>query len=265
MRTCTLWRAWVARVGELVRRGFDVTLVDPSPHLYYSGMATGVISGAYGPEEHRIDVRRLVPEGGGTFVEGRVTEIRSADRAFVLDSGDTVPYDTASVSLGSEVSRGDPTGGEARAIRVKPVENTKEIRCRLLDFGENRTPNVLVVGGGAAGCEIAANTLTLLKKLHFGGELIIAQSGEALLPRAPKKAQKEISRFLRERGAQVLTRTSITRLGAGTAWTAGGRGIPCDLPVLATGVSPPDIFRASGLPAGGDDGLRGEPLPAKHR
>ncbi len=40
----------LTRVGELVRRGFDVTLVDPSPHLCYSGMATGVLSGTYAPK-----------------------------------------------------------------------------------------------------------------------------------------------------------------------------------------------------------------------
>ncbi|MDQ3184321.1 MAG: pyridine nucleotide-disulfide oxidoreductase, partial [Actinomycetota bacterium] len=82
----------LARTGDLVRRGLDVTLVDLSPHLYYSGMATGVISGAYAPEEHRIDIRRLVEEGGGSFVEGRITEIRTENREFVLEDGSTVPY-----------------------------------------------------------------------------------------------------------------------------------------------------------------------------
>ena len=90
----------LARAKELVRRGFDLTLVDRSPYLYYSGMATGVISGVYAPGEHRIDIRRLVEEGGGRFVEGRITEIRTENREFVLDDGRTVPYDAASVCLG---------------------------------------------------------------------------------------------------------------------------------------------------------------------
>ncbi len=137
----------LGRVGELVRRGFDVTLVDPSPHLYYSGMATGVISGAYAPDEYRIDVRRLVEEGGGTFVEGRVTEIRSKDREFVLESGYTVPYDVASVCLGSEIPRDGPTEHAMNGLPVKPVTNTGEMRDRLLVLSEDRAPKVLVVGG----------------------------------------------------------------------------------------------------------------------
>jgi NADH dehydrogenase FAD-containing subunit len=40
-----LYALW--RTGELTRRGFDVVLIDPFEHLYYSGMATGVLSGSY--------------------------------------------------------------------------------------------------------------------------------------------------------------------------------------------------------------------------
>ncbi|MDQ3318453.1 MAG: pyridine nucleotide-disulfide oxidoreductase, partial [Actinomycetota bacterium] len=82
----------LARTQELVGRGFDVTLVDRSPYLYYSGMATGVISGAYAPDEHRIEVRRLVEEGGGRFVEGRIVEIRAKNSEFVLADGRNIPY-----------------------------------------------------------------------------------------------------------------------------------------------------------------------------
>ncbi len=42
------------RTGELVGRGYDVVLVNPSRHLFYSGMAT---------LKHRID-RRFIAEYG---------------------------------------------------------------------------------------------------------------------------------------------------------------------------------------------------------
>lgn len=244
----------LARTKELVGRGFEVVLVDRSPHLYYSGMATGVISGAYGPDEHRIDVRRLVEEGGGTFVEGRIEEIRAGNREFVLGDGRTVPYDAASVCLGSEVAR--PGLGENGAIGVKPVANTAEIRRRLMDLAEDRAPGLLVVGGGAAGCEVAANALALLDRLGVRGGVTLAERSDTLLPAAPRKARREILVVLRGRGAKVLTNTSVTRLGDGVAWTSDGREIPCDLPVLAVGVSPPGMFRDSGLPTDEAGGLR---------
>ncbi len=141
----------LARVGELTRRGFDVTLVDRSPYLYYSGMATGVISGAYAPDEHRIDIRRLVEEGGGRFVQGRIAEIRTENRELVLENGQTVPYDAASVCLGSEIQRSGVVENVAGVVAVKPVVNTLEIRRRLLTLGKDRAPRILVVGRGRRG------------------------------------------------------------------------------------------------------------------
>ncbi|MDP9410944.1 MAG: FAD-dependent oxidoreductase [Actinomycetota bacterium] len=231
----------------MTRRGFDVTLVDLSPYLYYSGMATGVISGAYAPEMHRIDIRRLVEEGGGSFIQGRITEIRTANREFVLENGYSVPYDVASVCLGSKVSRTGVAENGAGAIRIKPVVNTVEIRRRLMALGRDRAPRVLVVGGGAAGCEVAANALALLGRLGLEGELTVVQGSESLLPNAPKRAQKELLGFLQQRGVNVLTNTVVTDLGDGVAWTTQGK-IPCDMQVLAVGVSPPEVFRDSRLP-----------------
>lgn len=229
-------------------------LVDRSPHLYYSGMATGVISGAYAPDEPRIDVRRLVEAGGGEFIQGRIGWIQATDRELVLDTGETVPYDAASFCLGSEVVS-SAAQSEADIVRVKPVGGLGEVRRRLLAFDEGRAPKLLVVGGGAAGCEVAANALALLDGSDLEMNLTLIHDGESLLPGAPKRARTLILRFLRERGAKVLTNTSVTHLGSGAAWTDDGREVPYDLAVLAVGVSRPDLFRASGLPAGEGGGL----------
>ncbi|MBA2783748.1 MAG: FAD-dependent oxidoreductase [Rubrobacteraceae bacterium] len=245
----------LARTGKLVRRGFDVTLVDRSPYLYYSGMATGVISGVYAPDEHRIDLRRLVEEGGGKFVEGRITEIRAKSKELVLETGEEIRYDAASFCLGSEIPWDGLAEDETGVVRVKPIENTNEIRRRLLAFDGDRAPRVLVVGGGAAGCEVAANTLALLDRLGLEGDLTVVHEGESLLPSAPKRARAQILRSLRERGAKVLASTLVTHLGDGVARTDNGREIPYDLSVLSVGVSPPGVFRASGLPTGDNGGL----------
>jgi NADH dehydrogenase FAD-containing subunit len=148
----------------------------------------------------------------------------------------------------------EPARENGSIIRVKPVENAREIRDRLRDFRGERPPKVLVVGGGAAGCEVAANVLVLFARLG-GGELTLVHGGASLLPSAPKRARAEISVLLRSRGARVLTDTRIVRLGDGAARTAAGQEIPYDLAVLATGISPCSLFRASELPTADGGGL----------
>lgn len=238
------------RTGELTARGFDVVLVSPSPYLYYSGMATGVISGLYDPSETRVDVRNLVESGGGRFVEGRVERV--LDGELSLEGGGTVAFDAASFNLGSATPQ--ISGADERSIPVKPVENASLIRELALAAG-GRGSGVLVAGGGAAGCEVAASLLALPVDVR----LTIAEAGDRLLPESPARAGKMMQDLLLERGAQVLLNSPVEDHGDGVA-RFGGREIPHGLFVRAVGLSPTDVFRRSagdglGLLTGDDGGL----------
>ena len=232
------------RTGELTARGFDVALVNPSPYLYYSGMATGVVSGTYEPSETRVDVRNLVKEGGGRFIEGRVERVLPGE--FLLEGGERVAFDAASFNLGSDAPQVAGSGG----IPVKPVENAGRIR-ELTLAERGGAPRVLVAGGGAAGCEVAANLLALPVEVR----LTLAEAGDELLPESPSRASVVMRDFLQERGAEVFLESPVEVVADGKA-RLGGREIPYDLLVSAVGLSPTDVFSRS--EGGGPDLLTGE-------
>lgn len=234
--------------------GVRVVLVNPSRYLYYSGMATGVISGDYAPEEDRIDVRRLVERGGGRFVQGRVSEVRPRERVIVLKSGELVPYDLTSFCLGSEMAEGFSNSG-GRVVPVKPVENAVEIRDRLLGHRGASGPRVLVVGGGAAGCEVAANAASLMARRGMKGRVMLGEAGPTLLEGSPRKARRVIHRYLEERGVKVLLECTVLSYESGVVQTGSGLTLEADLVVPAVGTVPRDVFLGSRPPvATGEDG-----------
>ncbi len=234
------------RTGELTRSGFDVILVDPSPFLYYSGMATGVISGSYGRDENRIDLRRLVERGGGCFVQARVHRVNPEARALILDDGTEVRYDAASFAAGSEAR-----GGHG-VVPVKPVSNLADVRDRLISSGGSRS--VVIVGGGAAGCEVAANVAALTRSLGHEEEVTLIEAGPDLLPTSPKKARHLMLERLQDAGVEVMVgQKAEPRVG--TVILQGGRRAEAGLILAATGVTPPDLFQRSRLATGGDGAL----------
>ena len=246
------------RTGEFTRQDFNVVLVNPSCYLYYSGMATGVISQTYTTDEDRIDVRRLVERGGGRFVEGRIERVFPKDRELLLESGERISYDAASFCLGSEVPADGLSGdsnGNVLALPVKPVENTGRIRDFLLARDAASMPRVLVVGGGAAGCEVAANVSSLLRREGKDGLVTLAESDPALLEGSPRKARREMSAYLRERGVEVLLGSPVVSYGEGVARLGDGREVEAGLVVPAVGIVPSPVFRRSGLVTGDDGGL----------
>lgn len=243
------------RTASFARRGHEVVLVNPSPYLYYSGMATGIISGNYASDENRIDVRRLVEGGGGRFIEGTVSRILHENRELLLESGQRVSYDAASFCLGSETRQSLAfTGGDS--IPVKPVSNTKDVRARVLGFeGNANGPRVLIVGGGAAGCEVAANTARLMEDSASGGSVTLTEAGPSLLSASPKKARREVLNHLMRQGVEVLLNTAVASSEDGSVRTGNGRLLEADLIVLSTGIVPSPVFRSSSLATGDDGGL----------
>ena len=234
------------RTGELTGRGFDVILVDPSELLFYSGMATGVLSGSYRPGENRIDIRRLVERGGGRFVRGRVAEVLHRDRLLLLEDGRTVRYDAVSFCLGSG------TRAEEGTVPVKPVSNLERVRKRLLAAEPGAASGIVIVGGGAAGCEVAVNLAALSRDAGLEAEITMVEAAPDLLPTSPRAARRIMRGHLQDLGVGVILgrRAVAERSGA---VLDDGREIRADLTLAATGVVPPGVFDRSGL-ATGDDG-----------
>ena len=234
------------RTAELTGRGFDVVLVDPSEHLFYSGMATGVLSGSYRPGENRVGIRDLVERGGGRFVRGRVAEVLHRDRLLLLEDGRTVRYDAVSFCLGSG------TRAEDGAVPVKPVSNLEGVKERLLAAGPGAAPRIVILGGGAAGCEVAVNLAALSRDAGLEAEITLVEADPELLGTSPGAARRIMRGHLEGLGVgAILGRRAVA--GHGGAVLDDGGEVRADLTLSATGVVPPGVFARSGL-ATGDDG-----------
>jgi pyruvate/2-oxoglutarate dehydrogenase complex dihydrolipoamide dehydrogenase (E3) component len=90
-----------------------------------------------------------------------------------------------------------------------------------------------VVGGGAAGCELAQAFRRL------GSEVVLVQSGERLLPQLDADAASVLEEALREDGIELRFGRRLERLGAGpTLHLAGGDTLEADRVLVAVGRRP---------------------------
>ena len=243
------------RTKELVDAGYEVVLINPSRFLYYSGMAPGLLSRIYRPEEDRIDVRYLVEKGGGRFVRAWVAQIRPDRQEVVLDNGETVHYDVMTTCLGSGVPGEEFASSAEHVTPVKPVENMENLHWQLRGLAGKRDPKVLVIGGGPAGVEMASNALSVLRDHVGSGRVTIANAQDVLLKSAPSRAQRLCLEHLRGRGIDVQLNARVTKVETDVAHTEDGRSFGFDTAILAVGIQPPSIFRESGLATGPDGGL----------
>ncbi|HXQ23117.1 MAG TPA: FAD-dependent oxidoreductase [Candidatus Acidoferrales bacterium] len=238
------------RAEAFTRRGIELVLVAPDT-FWYSGLATGMLAGIYPPTLDRVDAGALVTRGGGRFVQDRATRIDASTRTVHLEAGPPLRYDVVSLNVGSEVPVESIPGAATYAYAVKPICNLwhlrEELEARLRAAAGTGAVRVVVIGGGATGCEVAANIQRLAHGCGKPIEITVLAKGEGVLEQFPRGTADALARILTRRGITVRLRTAVIRVEPQYAVTVEGESIGFDVLVDAAGLQPAMLIRSSGL------------------
>ena len=248
----------ISAIRSLVKRGHKVTVIAPSDHHYYSGMAPGMLAGTYRPQEIRFNVHKLATGRGGQFIKGKVTGINPDQQEVLLEDGQRVPYDVVSFNVGSVVPSGKMELDDGSVFTVKPIERIMEGRTAILDLWDRHDTggplDLVVTGGGPAGVEMAGALWRLSRDNRIQSRVTILTGGK-LLDLFPKRLQTRVRRSLEKRGIQIREGSRVASVEPHSVVLEDGSTLLADITILATGVMPSRLFTESGLPTGGDGGL----------
>ena len=274
------------RLGDTMgRKGrARVILVDRSPTHFWKPLLHTVASGKRDPQVFQIEYSAQAAEHGFTFMHA---ELRSVDRAARMlelapclsdDAGDaraarTLGYTTLVLALGAVTNFYGVPGAAEHVCTLDNVREAKGFYRRF--FGacvraseaagqDGNAVNVVIVGGGATGVELAAelgySARALAKyKIHTldpgrDVRITILERGARLLPHLPVEQSARAEAYLQSRGIEVRTGTAVTRVGADSVHVKEGEGEaqlqqvrPASLTLWAAGVEGPAITATLGL------------------
>jgi NADH dehydrogenase FAD-containing subunit len=247
----------VSQASAFRRAGAELTLIDPGM-LWYSGMATGMLSGQYTPSEDTVDLEALCQRHGVRFHRGKVVALDREARMVRTESGEAIPYDLLSLNVGSGVDTSKVADPNGLAWTVKPIAGLAKLRATLENYARCGRPcSVGVVGGGPTGAEIAANIDALLKASGGQGTVTMLHAADRLLPGFSEDVAETLSQLLDRRGIAIRLETRIAGLKRGDegilAATSDRQELRFDEVVLATGLIASPTVSVLGL---GDNGLR---------
>ncbi|MBN1237394.1 MAG: FAD-dependent oxidoreductase, partial [Gammaproteobacteria bacterium] len=241
--------------GDYDRHGAAATAVSPE-EFWYSGLATGMLGGQYEPDADRVDAGALGAARGIRVIRGEAQHIDVERRCVTLLGGTVLDYDLLSLNVGSTVAPLPGSADHPAVFPVKPVRMLWELRrflsARLAapsGAAPGGTLRVVVAGGGATGCEIAANVDALARRHGRRIAVTIVTAGSRLLEQLPAGAAREVERLLRRRGIAILCGREVERIERREALLADGAALEFDALVNATGLEPPPLIAASGLAA----------------
>jgi NADH dehydrogenase FAD-containing subunit len=240
---------------RFIAEGAEAILIGPDRFHYYSGMGPGMLSRIYEPEQVRFNVQAIIESRGGTFIRGKAASIDAKNRTLLLESGETVDYDVISCNVGSHVPLHLIPGAEGLAFPVKPIDQLERVRETIIEKIKKGVPNILLIGGGPAGVEMAGNIWRLVRANKGNAQIILANSTDRLLPTVAARAGRLAEQSLSGRGIRIISNFMAASMDERAVYSKSGDTILYDVAILTIGIVPPHIFIDSGLKTSPDGGL----------
>lgn len=250
----------LACARKLRRSGsFRVTLVDRNPYQLFSPLLYQVATASLPEDDIAFPVRTAYREV--QFIRAEVANIDVSGKKITLSGGKTIAYDDLVLAVGSEGTTFGIPGVAEHTFQMKSVYDARNIRTSLLRNYESvedgilpiESLNVVIVGGGPTGVELAGAVRELQGEIkrefeHLAPKATVTllEAGPRLLPSFQPSSSEHARKALTKMGVDVRLDAAVVeatpsslRLKDGTELVAGTR-------IWAAGVVAPPRWKSLG-------------------
>jgi NADH:ubiquinone reductase (H+-translocating) len=269
-----------------------VALVDSRLYHIWKPSLHEVAAGTLDIHQEGLSYQMLAHDNGFTFILGAMTGLDANARRLtvgpVSGGGEEVlperriGYRQLVLAVGSTSNYFGVPGAREHTISLNATEDAERFRLKLLrllasaeqekEEGEQAGLDVVIIGGGATGVELAAelreasgayatygfNRLVVRRDVR----ITLLEGAPRILAPLPERVSGAALRLLNQRAIKVVTDCRVTRIDANAVHDNAGNTYPVDLCVWAAGIRAPEFLGSLGLPTnrGGqievDDHLR---------
>lgn len=199
-----------------------VTLIDQADRFTFKPLLYELLSGAATADEVAPSYSQLLAPYPVTFVQGKVAAVRPEETTadggsegggtVVLDSGEALPYDWLVLALGAETNTFGIPGVKEHAIAFSTYEDAIRVNTKLESLAASPSsiyPEVVVVGGGYAGVELAA---AVAEKLRGCGRIQLVTTTEDILDKSPQGQRDAARKALLDDGVSIVSQKAVSEI-----------------------------------------------------
>ena len=230
--------------------GVRLTLIGRDIETPYSGMIPGFVAGRYTFDECHIDLARLAAWTGARLIHAEASSIDRVNRQVLLKDRPAVSYDLLSIDVGSAPTLDTIPGAAQWATPVKPIA---ELGRRWLAFLDDKRSwlgplNIVVIGGGAGGVELALAIDHRLRDVAKGAQVQVALvTKNEILSGQADAARRKMRAIFGQRGVRLLENEATSRIERGAVRLESGQWLEADSVFVVTEASAAKWFATTGL------------------
>lgn len=242
---------FLKRLGMAPIAGLKVTLVNPDRCALYSGLLPGVIGGHFSADAMEINLGPLCQFAGADFVVGTAIHLDAESEQICFDDRPSIGFDVLSINVGSAPRLVEHVGDEGQLVPVKPICGILEAIPRV-EAIFHHGQSVAVVGGGAAGIELAfalKHRFGAMQADHLASDqqFYLCFEGDDVLPHAGSSVRKRLTRALRGSGIELVPKFTAESYRSGKLNSDSGLELQVGAVICALGAAPQPWFSKTGL------------------
>ena len=238
---------------------YSVTLIDRNPYQLFSPLLYQVATASLPEDDIAFPVRTAYKDV--QFVRAEVTNVDATKKELTLSNGKTISYDDLILAVGSEGTTFGIPGVAENAFQMKSVGDAREIRHSLLSAYESvedglsplESLNVVIVGGGPTGVELAGAVKELQREINREFEHIapkatvtLLEAGPRLLPTFHPQSSKYTLKTLTKMGVHVQVDAAVIEATPQSLRLKDGSEIFAGTRIWAAGVVAPPHWKFLG-------------------
>lgn len=256
-----------------------VLLVDHAFYHVWKPSLHEVAAGTMDMHQEGLPYTMLAHHNNFTFVYGSFAGLDAERREITVSAveeaaGDVIipqrrlSYTKLYIAVGSTSHYFDTPGAADNTISLNAPGDAERFRLEMLKqmtWAENRKEqdpsagvNVIIIGGGATGIELAAELREASNKyIDYGFRrldaakdirITVIEGAARILPPLPERVAAAAMALLCERQVKVIAACRVARIDAGEVIDSTGQSYPYHVCVWAAGVKAPAFLSKLGLP-----------------
>lgn len=254
-----------------------ITLVDSSLTHIWKPLLHEVAAGTLSTHEDEVNYFVHGSKHYFEFQLGKMVDLNRNEKNIILDDlynseGElladkrSIKYDYLIIAIGSQSNDFRTEGAKDHCIFIDSKSQAEKFqknffnlylqaRAEALKDNSKKIKNIIIIGAGATGVELAAELSYVSKKINEYGlsdlspkniKITLIEASKSILPILPaqvsNKAKDELIKF----GVNVLTSTKVIRIENNKVYCEKDLVLETDLTVWSAGIKAPDFLKNIG-------------------
>lgn len=190
--------------------GLRLTVVTANIRTPYSGMLPGYVEGVWQDDDIHIDLAHLAQFAEARLIVAPCTGIDADGKKLFFDKRPPLHFDLLSINIGGQPDLQAIEGAENYVIPVKPITTFQTSFELLLKAGLPK--KIAVVGGGAAGCELALAINKRWQNYGVTPKITLYSRSHGLLSEMSSKASHLMLTALYDAGVKLQLGRAVEKI-----------------------------------------------------